>query len=474
MIPATTYPPASVPTTRTAPRVLSAVRMTWLFTAILFLTWLLWNALHAVPSVDDFCYGYGEHVHGMFGNVISIYHDWSGRYLSTFLISAFAGSTHLLLQHYYAVPLFILLLNLIAAIHFVRAFAQLRFFMVLGLFVPIMAFFQLRQSLFWLSGGATYGVASGLLLLIMTEAFRIHTHQASPTPGRIGLMSCGALLLAGCNEGAMLASVALLTPLTLASFLRSGNKHLGWVLLAAIIGALIAGLAPGNFVRAALMPEKLSFIQATGLALELIVRRYLLALLALVVLWRIFMELFPFKPPLNTISRPHTITITLALFTALWAGIFARAYIMGDLGPSRTKTQDFMLIIVMAFFVARYTYLHYLVQSDQAPLSSQRTYGIAIITVVLIGMLTLFITYPHKSWKEVLMQVHASRDLHSFMEQRFATALAATHSKLEVSAYPRHLLPITFFSDITADPTHWENRCFSNYFQLQEVVTKPE
>ncbi len=144
MTPTTTYQPANLHADTTATRVLSAVRITWVLTAIVFLLWLVFNALNAVPSVDDFCYGYGEHVHGLVGNVIDIYHHWSGRYLSTFLISGFAGSAHLLLQHYYAVPFFILLLNLIATIHFVRAFAQSRFFMVLGFFVLLMTFFQLR------------------------------------------------------------------------------------------------------------------------------------------------------------------------------------------------------------------------------------------------------------------------------------------------------------------------------------------
>jgi uncharacterized membrane-anchored protein YitT (DUF2179 family) len=474
MTPTTTYQPANLHADTTATRVLSAVRITWVLTAIVFLLWLVFNALNAVPSVDDFCYGYGEHVHGLVGNVIDIYHHWSGRYLSTFLISGFAGSAHLLLQHYYAVPFFILLLNLIATIHFVRAFAQSRFFMVLGFFVLLMTFFQLRQSLFWLSGGATYGVACGLFLLLITETVKVYTNQAVLTPARVGLMSCGALLLAGCNEGAMLANIAFLGSLTLAYYLREHDKRLGWVLLAAIIGGLIAGLAPGNFLRAALMPDKANILQAAWLALDLIIRRYLFAFLALVVLWRIFMELFPFKNRLSRISRPDTITIAIVLFAALWAGIFARAYIMGDLGPSRTKTQDFMLIIVMAFFIARFTYLNYLAQPDQPGLSWQRTYGIAAITVLMIGLLATFITYPHKSWREVIVQVQASQDLHSFMQQRFATAQASTDGKLQVSAYSRHLLPITFFSDITADPTHWENRCFSDYFQLREVVTKPQ
>ncbi|HWU33803.1 MAG TPA: DUF6056 family protein [Methylovorus sp.] len=474
MTPTSTYQTASLLTDVRASRLLRAVRITWLVSAVLFLNWLLWSAWNAVPSVDDFCYGYGGKVYGMFGNVVQIYHDWSGRYVSTFLISAFAGSNDLLLKHYYAVPLFILLLNLAAVIHFVRAFAQLRVFMVLGLFVPLMAFFQLRQSLFWLSGGATYGVACGLFLLIITEALKIYTHKASPTATRISLMSLGALLLAGCNEGAMLANIALLVPLTLMTYLHDHNKRMGWVLLAAIIGALISGLAPGNFVRAALMTHKLDFIQAAWLGLELIIRRYLLAFLALVVLWRIFMELFPFKTPLTMLSRRQTIIITLALFVALWAGIFARAYIKGDLGPSRTRTQDFMLIIVMAFFLARFSYLQYLATSGDARLSWQRTYGIAAVTIVIIGLITTFITYPHKSWKDVMLQVQASRHLHAFMEHRFATALASTNSKLEVPAYPSHLAPITFFRDITADPEHWENRCFADYFQLPEVVTKPE
>lgn len=455
------------------------MRSIWIITLVLFFAWVFWNAFHAIPSVDDFCYGHGGHLNGVLGNVIDIYQHWSGRYTATFLISLFGNSERILLHYYFLVPLSILLLNVYAVRRLLSVFCENRLIIWLGVSALLLAFFQMRQSLFWLAGGATYGIASGIFLLLIAEEFKILVAQVPATTKRLLALCAGTILLAGCNEGAMLAHVALLVPLSLLYYIRHKSKKMLWVLGAAMLAALVAGAAPGNFARASIMHEHLGVFQAAWLSLVMIVRRYLVALVLLMVVFHVFFRLFPSTKPAPAVAPSYKLVFVLLLFFALWAGIFARAYVMGDLGPSRTRTQDFMLIILMAFSLARYGQAKWGLggvdyRGKPQSTSQPAVWGIAMVTMLSLVLLGAYIRYPNQSWGEVMADVRASAELRQFMDQRFAqVSQAGQSSSLEVDAYAAPRKPITFFSDITPDTQQWENTCFSNYFGLQQILTKP-
>ncbi|WP_230347446.1 DUF6056 family protein [Methylobacillus methanolivorans] len=455
------------------------MRGIWIVTLALFLAWVLWNAFQAIPAVDDFCYGYGGKLNGVLGNVIDVYQHWSGRYTATFLITLFGGSERTLLHYYFLVPLSILLLNIYAVRRLLSVFCEDRLIIWLGVSALLLAFFQMRQSLFWLAGGATYGIASGIFLLLIAEEFKILVGRVPATTKRLTALCAGTILLAGCNEGAMLAHIALLLPLALLHYTTHQSKKMLWVLAAAILAALVAGAAPGNFARASIMHEHLGVFQAVWLSLVMIVRRYLLALVLLIVVFHIFFRLFPSTKPAPAVAPSYKLVFVLLLFFALWAGIFARAYVMGDLGPSRTRTQDFMLIILMAFCMTRYGHFKWglggRVDHPGKPQNASQpaVWGIVMVTMVSLVLLGAYIRYPNQSWGQVMGDVRASAELRQFMDQRFfQVSQAGKSSSLEVDAYAAPRKPITFFSDITPDTQQWENTCFSNYFGLQQILTK--
>lgn len=161
------------------------MRGIWIVTLALFLAWVLWNAFQAIPAVDDFCYGYGGKLNGVLGNVIDVYQHWSGRYTATFLITLFGSSEGTLLHYYFLVPLSILLLNIYAVRRLLSVFCEDRLIIWLGVSALLLAFFQMRQSLFWLAGGATYGIASGIFLLLIAEEFKILVGRVPATTKRL-------------------------------------------------------------------------------------------------------------------------------------------------------------------------------------------------------------------------------------------------------------------------------------------------
>ena len=451
--------------------ILSA-RSTLAIVALLYFAWLLWNLRYAIPSVDDFCYGHGGHLHGVFGNVAVIYQEWSGRYLATFLISLFAYSEQILLNHYYLVPLSILVFNLYALRYFLHALSEHSVIVLLGMSALLLSFFQVRQSLYWLSGGATYGVACGIFLLLMAEEFKVFSGKVPLTAVRAVSIILGSIVLAGGNEGAAIGHLALLAPLTLLHYWHSKEKRIFCLLLGALAGVLISSMAPGNFVRLSGMHEHLGLLNAAWEALILIGRRYLLALIILVLLLHILMRLFAVRSMTKSISPPHIIAFTVCMFFALWAAAFVRVYVMGDLGPSRTRTQDFMLVIMMAYCIVSYFNTKRLTSEIRdCFISVPMAAGMLLVIMLSTWLLSAFSLYPYQSWGQLISTTRSSADLHKFMNQRFDQALHAKGKNLMVSAYPeKKLKPITYFSDITNDEMHWENTCFSNYFGLKSIV----
>lgn len=458
-----------------------SARSVLIILASTYFVWLLWNLFYAIPSVDDFCYGYGGHIHGVFGNVAVIYKEWSGRYLATFIITLFAYFEHVLLNYYYLVPLSILLLNMYAIRYFLHAFSEKRVIVWLGVFALLMAFFQVRQSLYWLSGGATYGLACRIFLLLMAEEFKVFAGKVPLTASRIAAIILGTILLAGSNEGAALGHLALLGPLALMHYAYTKEKRVFYLLLGAVVGVLIAGLAPGNFARLSVMHEHIGFLSASWNALILIGKRYFLLLGVLVVMLYILMRLFPVSSRQNltsasqSLSTPHVIAFTVCIFFALWAGAFVRVYIMGDLGPSRTRTQDFMLVILIAFGIASYINAKRTVSKDeQRPISLSMVLGMKVIIILSTWLLSAFTLYPYQSWRQLITITKSSAELHQFMKVRFSQVSNAKGKALEVPEYPvKKLMPITFFSDITYDEKKWENICFSSYFGMKSIVKTP-
>lgn len=437
--------------------------------AVLFLLWIFWNAFHAIPSADDFCYGFGARTRGIFQNVVTEYMTWGGRYTPAFLIGAFAASDKVLLHYYAVVPIFILIVNFLAVRHFLSTMNIKSGAFTLLFFVMLLATFRVRESLFWLAGGATYGIACALFLALIAEELRIFRGSFPLSDKRLAALSLGSLLLASFNETVMLAHIAMLLPLTLYCFAKKSNKAVAWMLAAAIIGALISGLAPGNFLRAATAPQHVNVLLAAANALLLIFSKYLAPLLVSVLLFFCLLALFK---PRREDELPSRIIFgaLIFLFFALWASIFARTFTLNDLGPERARTIDFMLVNVAAFLIA----LHLHARHHFTGTARRKSVIAVVLWLSMAAVALCLVFYPSRTWRPVIEGMQAAADLKALTAARFDVAKKAQGTALEVTGYTHEPRPITFFNDIKANPAEWENACFSQYFELKEVRLKPK
>ena len=435
--------------------------------AVAFLGWVLWNALQAIPAVDDFCYGAGAHERGVVQNVVVEYFTWGGRYTAAFLISAFAGADTLLFHYYYLVPLTILALNFLAVRHFLSSVGLKTKVMLLLFFVVIMATFRMRESLFWLSGGATYGVSCALFLALIAEEWRIFTGAVQLRGQRTLVLSIASILLASFNETVMLAHITLLFPLLVVSMATKNNRAVAWIMAAAIAGALISGLAPGNFLRAGLTPHNANVLVAALVSLKLLVIKYALPMLVSVFMFRCLLWFCRVRREFS-FTRNQAFAFCLFLLLALWASIFARAYALDELGPERARTIDFLLVNLIGFFVATQFYQRSRTKSEE----QARPIIAGLISCVFIAAMAGLVLAPNLTWRPLLDGMQESMRLRDLITARLNIASAAKGQALVVEAYKQDQKPITFFNDIKEDPKQWENGCFVNYFGLKEIRSK--
>jgi peptidoglycan/LPS O-acetylase OafA/YrhL len=177
---------------------------------------------------------------------------------------------------------------------------------------------------------------------------------------------------------------------------------------------------------------------------------------------------FALVKPRREIAFPARVVFGFSVFLvlALWASIFARTFVLNDLGPERARTIDFMLVNAMAFLIAAHLHARRRPADQQKRKSALAGALFAGVTVLVVAG---FIFYPSHTWRPVVEGMTASADLKSLLSARFAAAGQARGKSLEVAGYTHEPKPITFFNEIKASPAEWENVCFARYFGLTEV-----
>jgi hypothetical protein len=343
--------------------------------------------------------------------------------------------------------------------------------------MTVLALFSFRETIFWMAGGYTYGIAIALLIPLIAEELRLLgnclSDQPHPSHTRILLLCTASIVLAGFNETVMVAHIALLLTLMLICLVVKRNARFACsvaaLLCSAILGAYIVRHAPGNLVRQPALAA-LQFLPALGRSLLWIFERYTLTLLFSSLLF--YSSLIIFQPkPRKAFSRPEFIAVAGMLFTGLWAALFARAYALGDAGPARAQAVDHLFMSLLSFFIAWNAYN----RNQEAVFQARRHMPIFFSFLGLFIISFCLRTGPDgQPFREVLGNLRYSHPLKAFMFIRLEQAQQASGKALTLSDYPDKARPATYFDDVQEDPKDWRNACFATYFSLSEVRVVPQ
>lgn len=243
-------------------RVKHAVTATWWSIAVLgfgVLAPFTVNAFFANPLTDDYCYSAVARDLGFMEAQRYWYTQWTGRYLTTALLSVNPLVFEMVVG-YKMIPVLILLL-LIGCIYRVldgvmgeQATPSI---MLVGSVMTLLVWLDqipdLRSGIYWMAGSITYQFGAALVLLFASLLLKIYgagaTRQALRTEKFLAF--CCALLIPGANEVVLAMLVMFVSVVLLNNFCRQRRIDVFLLLLLAVacLGAFVSVMAPGNVVR---------------------------------------------------------------------------------------------------------------------------------------------------------------------------------------------------------------------------------
>lgn len=435
----------------------------WVFVyCTLLFVWVAGLACFAVPSADDFHYGdLGKRL-GVWGAVAYEYNNWNGRFFATSLMTGFLGNRFLFLDAYYLCPFFLISLHIIAAYFFLRRwqlFSTGFYFLFTTL---LLSSYYLSETLYWASGGFTYGTSAALLLIVAGEAFAVF--WALPDTRRrisIGLL---CIVVAGCNETAMMAQIVLLSLLgayALVLHNRTAARTIGFFLLFAIIGGILVAFAPGNTARAAVLPHR-DIGKAIAQVWPFIYGRYTSYLIFLVAIMFGAMALFLRSKTLH-IQRSILCVFASVLVITILCAVFTRYY-CASYNPGRSFAVDYALISILGIVLAQL--LHSFIPAKWLAMP-----WYSIFAALLVCAFLPFRPVEGFSIPTIVTQLENARKLHNYMSERFFVVSSAPKGgQVLLQDYPGKYYNKTFFNDISANFNDWKNKAFCEYFELSKAM----
>lgn len=444
----------------------------------IILAWVLAQGVYAVASVDDFCYGNRGAHDGVLNTVMTEYFSWGGRYSSTVLIAWFASHPNVLTHYYFLCPFIILAANFAASGHLLKRIGMESRSFLFIFFVLLIASYSLRQSVFWLSGGITYGLACAVFIAIIAEEFTLFTKENAPAISRVVLLSFASLILAGFNETIMIAHIALLATLFCISYERKRKitRAIGVILLFAIVGAVIVYLAPGNDIRGVHFPHR-NLLLSVIKSFFWLFWKYGIFFFPTVVVFYCALVLFAPKMKEET-SSVYAMYFKLALFMGLWGSAFTRFYAKSSSGADRTHTVDYALVTILALMAALHHYRERHADIQKAMKHLYEAKLLPHVYIILVGTFLTFVIRPVMDpfiIKTALHDIKYAAEYKKYTMTRINTLKNTPQDEIsQLPDYPHKQQALTFFDDVTADPEDWRNTCFASYYSLNKVqLTAP-
>lgn len=439
-------------------------------------------ALFSVPSADDFSQALQSINQGITSFVFSRYLNWSGRYSSDIVISTFNVfgnklKQNFLIEFYYLVPISIILTYFISCYLFISLIAKesksfWRIFFAILSTILMLSYVELRSTIFWLAGAATYTLGNALFLvsLAITLLSVYIEDKSSKVAFLVGLNIILIFFLNGFNEIIMVCNTVIILGLILFSYLfKSINKsqYLRLLLFAisAIVSSLIVIFAPGNAVRVAQDGKKLVILQ-----------------IILKSLWAMIDNIFHWINPLwicfciilfltghyfissnleSYISNKRKfIPLVIVLLLALYLSYCVRYYSLGFVGPLRANSVSYLIFFLLTYFLCIYGYTQYQTSSNLRRYDNQAIF-IAIIIYCFLSMVINF---------KLIAKEFSVLKIHYTYYQTIYPKLIIGNPEDNILVPPEPEVSILRWKCyLTDDYQYWTNRAVANYFDINTV-----
>jgi len=426
------------------------------------------------PSADDYCYAAKAQNLGFWNAQIDSYLGWTGRYLSTILLSFdILIKGKFILYKLFPIALVLLLFksvfNLVSLT--VVSISRKNRYVITSLFVATY-FIQMpniSEGLFWYAGSVTYQLSNIISILLMCSLISLLRFKKVK---HFFFAIVYVILLIGTNETAMIMWAVTLSFIFLYKIIldKKISYHLTLIITVVLIFSLIVILAPGNSVRGTFFPENHQFFNSIFQSLR--------ALVINVVIWiplLCFLTILLFsslKGNLGVISseilKASPVLVFLVVCMISFLGFFISFWSMGNAPPSRAVN------VICFYFMLGFLYTMFLLfikfekETESLKLINKKTKY--ILMFIVMGSVISF-NNIRGVYIDLLSGTAYRYNLE--LEERYQIIQNNTSMKLSIPSLKNK--PVTLFvSDITEEATNWRNECYGGYFSEKVIVIKKE
>ena len=410
------------------------------------------------------------------------YQTWSGRYTGLFLLSVLGLMD--LERVYPAVAGAVFLSTCLAMLALVAAVTGNRWgrawtVVVAGVLTVLYlaGLPDVAQTIYWATGSLMYQMGNvGVLLLVAILACG---EQGAPSPVLRGLLwMAGVVLVAllpGANDVTMLLTVCLLAVGTLTAFRARRPTVAFWasLLVVGLLGAGVAGLAPGNYARAAAIAADDTMLRprpllAAILFLPWTVLRatYWLSSLGL---WAATLLLLgaSWRWARGLLYRDGAFDRHYLQVPVVWVSAYVLLSLLGfvaNLYPLPERGESVLwLLFLLGWFPSAVILTHWLTGETLERYTAR-------LFVPAVVLLTLSILGAPNNF-EAFKDTYRGYRYHLEMARRHELIRAAKASGQtdvllpSLSRPPRTLLA----TEITTDPDNFRNRCLAEYHGFRSI-----
>lgn len=451
------------------------------------LTPYLLLAFFSVPASDDFLHASLSLDLGVLGFIKHRYLSWSGRYSSDFVISIYnvighKFSQYFLIKFFWIIPLFIISLYLGSNYIFISLLTSSNKFKFKLLFslislIAILTNTELNSTVFWLAGGATYGLGNSLFMISFgITIYTLYINQKNLFLCLINLLLI--LFINGLSETMMVSYTTLIITILLLNIFIFTNSLTRNLLLnniaylaVALISAFIVYLAPGNQVRTS---QESSYYAGK---IILCISRGFWSTFENVFYWinpfwfclvilLVFSITKVFTTQIETlwINRKTFLIIITSLIAALYMSYYTRWYALGWKGPPRSNSTSYTIFLMITIILS----LYIVKKLNSASLANYIKTGKTFISIIIIFCcLSVAVNYQILKHDLRILKRH-----YEYYQTIYPLVIQArSNDDIKLPSEPRVKILRYRHNYLTINKQNWINTSFSRYFNLNSVVS---
>ncbi len=436
------------------------------------------NCFFAYPQTDDFMYSHIARDMGFLKSQYHWYTTWTGRFMSTALLSVNPLVYNSLVGYKLAIAL--LIIAQLVSIYLLSdvltkktlSWQENLIFSLALLFAFLDQMDDIRSGLYWMAGVITYQVAMTLMILYFTLTLFINQDHKNDNLLFKSVVILIALLIGGTNE--IVSVLVLLITAFITIYNYTVKKIISRFQIATIIVVTISTclglLAPGNFARLHEYGERRNlFISACDALTSSLssLEVWITSPLTMILMCMIFVIVIG-KPHLKMMFGCFNIVSSVCIFLLMIFICFFIPYWSTGMPPqNRVLNMIYLLFLIGWMINLAIIFAHF----EETILKQIKK--IPIKTGCVVGALYLFILFSLGTSNFILV----TKDLLSGASFRYNAEMQVRESQIinsdsdicslkNITNTPRSL----FFFFIDHDGDYWVNRCYASYFGKKRIT----